>query len=119
MDYIFQNLNNLIQAFGTPTVVIVMFGYLFYKTKQDNIEHTAILKRLQDGDAKFNSIEKNLRKITLITMKQEIMNDNFPLNDRERAYRQYKELGGNGYMDTYYNKVLKPLIAEEILEEDE
>lgn len=119
MDYILNNLEGIISAFGTPVVVMAIVGYLYYKTNRDNKEHQDILNRLRDGDNRFDTIDRNLRKITLITMKQEIMNDSFPVNDRERAYRQYKDLGGNGYMDTYYNKVLKPQIEKELLEDDE
>ena len=104
MEYI----EGIVGAFGTPVVVIALIAYLFYFNKTHSAEHAKILSRLEKGDTKFESVDKNLKKITLITLKQEIMNQSFPIDDRLRAYAQYHEMGGNGYMDVYYNEILKP-----------
>lgn len=104
MEYI----EGLVVAFGTPVVTIALIAFLVYFTRTHSREHIDILSRLKKGDDKFDSVDKNLKKITLITLKQEIMNEEFPIDDRLRAYKQYKELGGNGYMDVYYETVLKP-----------
>lgn len=68
--------------------------------------------RLNKGDVKFDEQYKLLKKVALISLKTEMLHGEFPIEDRMKAYFQYKELGGNGYIDAYYNQVLKPLAEE-------
>ena len=49
------------------------------------------------------------------SLRLEIMNENFPLEERIRAYNLYvNKFQGNGYMTHYYEQVIEPLIEKQI-----
>lgn len=93
---------------GTPTFVGVLAAYVYTYNKHNT-------KRLKDGEDRFDRIEQSLRTIGLVSLRHEIMSNEMPIRERIRAYEQYKkDFNGNGYMDEYYEKVLLPLIDEDI-----
>jgi hypothetical protein len=47
-------------------------------------------------------------------LKSLIINSALPLQERMEVYREYKRVGGNGWMDVYYTERLMPLIQAEI-----
>lgn len=97
----------LIKSFGVETVLIVLVAdYIFFRRKTEN--------RLHSGDLRFDGIEENIRITGRAALRLEMTNKDLPIEERIRAFKQYVEhFEGNGYMEIYYETVLKPLAREE------
>lgn len=92
---------NWIDVVGLPLTVAAIGAYLYWYSTTETKQITEIERQvLEQG--------KLLKRITLISLKTEMLHEQFPIEDRMKAYAQYKDLGGNGFIDAYYNEILLP-----------
>lgn len=91
------------------------FGYVFafisslaalYKFAS-NIE-----KRFDNMDTHFKNIDENLNNNTLMTLKLVIMDEKLSLDERIAAGETYVNLGGNGFVKSYYKKMVEKKLEE-------
>ena len=54
------------------------------------------------------------KRLRLLALKSLIINTELPLQERMEAHGEYKRLGGNGWMDVYYQERILPLIKGDI-----
>lgn len=98
---------DLVNQFGTGPVVIALIGASAWYANRTE-------KRLKDGDEKFKLIERNMMVIGRVALRLEIVNEKMPLQERVRAYEQYvNDFQGNGAITEYYEKKIKPKLANE------
>lgn len=93
MDYI----QGLIQAFGTPAVVIAIIAFLFFYNKKHTEEHVEILNKLNEAE-KQNKLISDIYKISL---RSYIVNPEIPVSARLDMYDIYKGQGFNSWIDKY------------------
>ena len=53
-------------------------------------------------------------RLRFLILKSLIINTELPLQERMEAHKEYKRLGGNGWMDVYYQERILPLIIGDI-----
>ncbi|XAM45301.1 hypothetical protein TPDSL_18080 [Terrisporobacter petrolearius] len=71
-----------------------------------------IEKRFDKIDSHFENIDENLNKNTLMTLKLVILNDKLSLDERISAGEEYINLGGNGFVKSYYEKLVERKLQE-------
>ena len=54
------------------------------------------------------------KRLRLLALKSLIINTELPLQERMEAHGEYKRLGGNDWMDVYYQERILPLIKGDI-----
>ena len=54
------------------------------------------------------------KRLRHLVLKALIINTELPLQERIEAHSEYKRLGGNGWMDVYYEERIRPRILGEI-----
>jgi hypothetical protein len=65
---------------------------------------------LLDIEADLKKSLENQHELKLDIMRLQILNTQMPPNDRLEKYDEYKKEGGNGWMDTYVDDFLRPLV---------
>jgi hypothetical protein len=65
---------------------------------------------LEDIKTELKKCLENQHEIKLDIMRLQILNTQMPPNDRLEKYDEYKKEGGNGWLDTYVNDFLRPLV---------
>lgn len=58
--------------------------------------------------------QRSSARLRLLILKSLIINGELPLQERMEAHREYKRLGGNGWMDVYYQERILPLVKDDI-----
>lgn len=86
-----------------PIVVALVGLYKFAR----NIE-----KRFDKIDLHFEKIDNNLNKNTIMTLKSVILDERLSLDERISAGEQYVQLGGNGFIKSYYEKLVDKKLKE-------
>ena len=112
MDFIISNILEYATLLGAPVVyagIIMLLLALHKHQKEINIQ---MINRLTINEDKFEELEHLVKEIALISLRSEILQGVFPIEDRLKSYCKYKAMDGNGYMDTYYEEVLRPLARE-------
>ena len=71
-----------------------------------------IEKRFDRIDTHFKNIDENLNKNTVMTLKLVIMDEKLSLDERISAGEQYVQLGGNGFVKSYCEKLVDKKLEE-------
>lgn len=71
-----------------------------------------IEKRFDTIDSHCENIDLNLNNNTLMTLKLVILNDKLSLDERITAGELYIKLGGNGFVKSYYEKLIEKKLQE-------
>lgn len=101
---------DIVSQFGTGPVVVALIGAAAWYAHRTE-------KRLEEGDKKFQMLEKNMMIIGRVALRLEIVNEKIPLQERVHAYEQYvNDFNGNGYITEYYNSKIKPKLNKEFTE---
>lgn len=88
------------------TIPIIAALVALYKFAR-NIE-----KRFDKIDSHFEKIDNNLNKNTVMTLKSVILDERLSLDERISAGEQYVQLGGNGFIKSYYEKLVEMKLKE-------
>jgi hypothetical protein len=59
-------------------------------------------------------VNERALRMELDILKLKVTNENLPPSERLKSYEAYKKLGGNGWMEVYAQKVLLPLIENDV-----
>jgi hypothetical protein len=74
-------------------------------------ESVSLLTTRVDNLAQIQSLTKvQLANIDSIIMGLQVMNDNYPLSQRVRIYKEYRDKGYNGVVELFYNQAIEPLL---------
>lgn len=65
----------------------------------------SIAKLAKDIEGDMQKQQKDLRKSYMLGLRTSIVNDSFPRIYRLERYDEYKELGGNSFVDDYVQKL--------------
>lgn len=90
MEYV----QGLVEAFGTPSVVIAIIAFLVWFNKKHSVEHETIMKQLARDS-------QHLHEITMLSLKSAITNPNLPRSARLELFDEYKRKGGNSWVEDY------------------
>lgn len=67
-------------------------------------------------ELQFAVLHEQLKELHKMVLKDIIYNDSIDYYDRQAAFDEYIQLGGNGFTERYYENVLRPKIEEHIRE---
>jgi hypothetical protein len=70
----------------------------------------AMAAAMNNIETSVGSIKESHGDIIMAILKENITNKELPPQERVRAYEKYKSKGGNGWVDAYYNKFVKPML---------
>jgi hypothetical protein len=59
-------------------------------------------------------VNERVSRVELDILKLKVTDENLPPSERLKSYEAYKKLGYNGWMEIYVQKILMPLIENEV-----